>query len=179
MRAAKIVLNALLVVAIIAVAYIVYGKLSQNAPTPDNTPATEARPAPEFTVIDGEGNQLKLSDFAGKPVVINFWASWCGNCKDEMPHFEKFYKEFGQDINFLMVNMTDSNLETLEKAKAFLEQSGYTFPVYFDTLESAAAAYNIRGIPLSYFLDEELNIVAYKLGAMDEDTLKGYIDQIA
>ena len=70
----------------------------------ENEPA-ELTKAFDFTVYDEEGNAVKLSDFEGKPVVLNFWASWCGPCKSEMPDFEEAYGEYGEEIQFLMVNI--------------------------------------------------------------------------
>ncbi|MBQ4347432.1 MAG: TlpA family protein disulfide reductase, partial [Firmicutes bacterium] len=87
--------------------------------------------APDFTVYDSEGNAVMLSDFIGKPIVLNFWASWCGPCKMEMPEFNEAYAELGEDIQFLMVNVTTGR-ETQESASAFIEENGYSFPVFYD-----------------------------------------------
>ena len=89
--------------------------------------------APDFTVVDADGREVKLSDFRGKPTVVNFWATWCGYCKQEMPDFEEVYLEMGDEVNFLMVNMTDGSRETVEMASTYIADSGYTFPVYYDT----------------------------------------------
>ena len=134
--------------------------------------------APDFTVYDIEGNAVKLSDYIGKPIVLNFWASWCGPCKMEMPDFDEKYKELGDEIHFLMVNMTDGSQETLETAKAFLETSGYAFPVYFDTDIDAAMTYGVHSLPSTYFIDAEGHAIAMAQGMIDADTLQYGIDMI-
>ena len=135
-------------------------------PIPDKSPL-----APDFTVEDIEGNKYKLSDFRGKPVIVNFWASWCGPCKMEMPDFEELYKEYGNSINFLMVNMTDGYKETKEKASKYISDSEYTFPVYYDTATEAAYAYGVSSIPATFLIDSEGYPVVYGVGALDKETL--------
>ena len=80
-----------------------------KAELPEEQITEEIPLAPDFTVEDTDGNKYKLSDFRGKPVIVNFWASWCGPCKMEMPDFEELYKQYGEEINFLMVNMKNSS----------------------------------------------------------------------
>ena len=144
----------------------------ENAELPEEVPEEEEIPlAPDFTVEDLDGNKYKLSDFRGKPVIVNFWASWCGPCKMEMPDFEELYKEYGDNINFLMVNMTDGNQETKDKAYKHITSSGYTFPVYYDTEMEAAYAYGVSSIPATYFIDSEGYPVVYGVGALDKETL--------
>ena len=127
--------------------------------------------APDFTVVDSNGREVKLSDFRGKPIVVNFWASWCGPCKSEMPDFDAVYQRMGDDIHFLMVNMTDGYRETLASAKEFIANSGYNFPVYYDTQSSAAMAYGVSALPTTYFFDAEGHAVAYAMSAISEETL--------
>ncbi len=135
--------------------------------------------APDFTVQDIDGTIYSLSDFVGKPVILNFWASWCGPCKIEMPDFEQAYKTYKDDINFLFVNLTNGyNGETLDKASSYIKEQGYTFPVYYDTTSSAAYTYNTSSIPVTYFIDAEGYFVAWTQGAVTKSLLQQGIDML-
>ena len=167
-------------------AYILYSQLGQSQ-TPDQlsveqqenseTEENKKTLAPDFTVYDADGNQVKLHDFIGKPIVLNFWASWCGPCQMEMPDFHEKYLELGDEINFLMVNMTTGR-ETLESAKKFIAEKEYTFPVFYDTRSDAAATYGAYSLPTTYFIDAEGYAVAQATGAIDGETLLRGIDMI-
>ena len=166
---------------------ILYSRLSQSAapeqlqteatPAPDDT-AYQPTKAPDFTVYDREGNAVKLSSFVGKPVVLNFWASWCGPCQMEMPDFDQKYQELGENVHFLMVNMTDGSRETVEKAASFIAGKGYRFPVFYDTDTQAAYTYNVYSLPTTYFIDADGYLVAHATGAISGDTLQRGIDMI-
>ena len=132
--------------------------------------------APDFTVYDLEGNPYKLADFRGKPVLLNFWASWCGPCQMEMPDFQKYYESHGDKVNFVIVNLTDGQQETVESASAFIAEKGYTFPVYYDTDIDAAAKYGVSAVPVSYFIDAEGYFVAWAQGALSADMLQQGMD---
>ena len=198
MKQKKIALIILLVfVLLLGAAYLLYTKLSasmapnqlsaQGTQTQDqgsagDTPDTSAEepelmPAPDFTVYDGDGNEVRLSDYIGRPVVLNFWASWCGPCQMEMPEFQEKYEELGEEIQFLMINMTGGR-ETLESAQEFIAEHGYTFPVLYDTDTDAAIAYGAYSLPTTYFIDAEGNAVAQATGAIDGETLQIGIDMI-
>lgn len=144
----------------------------------DNSAEPEDMTAPDFTVYDADGNAVKLSDFFGKPIVLNFWASWCGPCQSEMPEFDQAYQDQGEEIHFLMVNMTDGSRETVETAKAFVEDSGYTFPVYYDTAFEAALGYGVTSLPTTYFIAADGTLTAYAMGAIDAETLQRGIAMI-
>jgi len=152
----------------------------QTTPPPaqEGEETAELHAAPDFTVYDGEGNGVHLSDFKGKPVVLNFWASWCGPCKMEMPDFDAKAKELEGKVVFMMVNATDGGRETVDTAKAFITDSGYSFPVYYDTEYSAIYAYGVNAFPTTYFIDADGNLVAYGQGAMSGETLQTGIDMI-
>lgn len=155
---------------------------TQNTAAPQaqstEEPEEDVTPAPDFTMLDAEGNTVSLSDRLGVPVVLNFWASWCGPCKNEMPSFDTLAAEY-EDVDFMMVNLTDGGRETLESASKFIEQQGYSFPVYYDTDSAGAAAYYVRSIPVTYFIDADGNIRAYYTGSMSEDTLRQGIELIS
>ena len=125
-----------------------------------------------------DGNEVHLSDFIGKSVVLNFWASWCSPCKMEMPDFNEKYLEIGEEVQFLIINMTDGSRETVETASAFIAEQGYSFPVFYDTDQDAAAIYGVYSLPTTYFIDAEGNAIAQATGAIDEETLQQGIDMI-
>jgi len=130
--------------------------------------------APDFTVFDANGNPVRLSDMRGKPVVLNFWASWCPPCKAEMPDFDKVSRELDGEVVFMMVNVWD----TQSAAEAIIDSMGYTFPVYFDLLEDAVGKYGIESIPQTFFIDKWGGLVAYGLGALGEEDLRYGISMI-
>lgn len=191
MKQKKTVLVLLLAfVLLLGGAYLLYTRLegsvntyqlsAQETRAPDGTAASETPgpvPAPDFTVYDEAGNEVRLSDYLGKPVVVNFWASWCGPCRMEMPEFQEKHLELGGEVQFLMINMTGGR-ETVETARDFIAGQGYTFPVLYDTEGDAAVTYGAYALPTTYFIDAAGYAIAQARGAINSETLQAGIDMI-
>ena len=125
------------------------------------------------------GKNIALSDFAGKPIVLNFWASWCAPCRMEMPYFDNLFKALKEDVHFVMVNLTTAlsgSGETPEKAKNFIKENGYQFPVYLDIKQEGAITYAVRNIPQTYILNPKGEVVFSKAGVMTEEELQEAIN---
>lgn len=183
----KWLIGVLVLTVVITGAYFLYDYLQEQY-TPDqiqgdenegdDTPSASLYDAPDFTVLDKNGNEVKLSDMKGKPVVINFWATWCYFCKSEMPDFDEVYQQYGDDVVFMMINVTDGVQDTVDTAKAYMEENGYTFPAYFDTKLEATYAYGASSLPVTYFVDAEGEIVARAMGAITAEKLKQGINMM-
>jgi len=150
---------------------------AQQEGSNDESETEQKTKAPDFTVYDAEGNEVHLSDYVGKPIVLNFWASWCGPCQMEMPDFHEKYLVLSEDVNFLMVNMTTGR-ETMESASAFIEKNEYSFPVFYDINSDAALTYGAYSLPTTFFIDADGYAVAQATGAIDAETLQKGIDMI-
>lgn len=182
------VISVILVIALFVGAGFLYKNLSKKY-TDKNTAQTqsekissdtkksddESKIAPDFKITDINGNDASLSDFFGKPVVLNFWASWCSPCKSEMPHFQKAFIE-NPDVNFVMVNAAYKDTESA--VKSFLESGGYTFPVLLDKRGIAFREYNVSSFPTTYFIDKNGKIVSYTIGKLSEQRLSDGIKAI-
>ncbi len=151
-----------------------------NEASPEPAPEEQAAnpdiiPAIDITIADFDGLTYNLADFYGKPIVLNFWASWCPPCREEMPHFENVYLEMGDEVEFIMLNSTDGQ-ETMEAGQAFIDENGYTFPVYFDydgeVTGNASYDYYIMYLPTTFFIDAEGNVVAVAEQGLSEEQLR-------
>ena len=190
-RYVKLIGGIALLVVLLGGSYFLYNNLSEKYTTGSNLMTNEDKKddnqeskepekaaALDFTVIDRNNQEKTLFSFKGKPVVLNFWASWCGPCNYEFPDFQKAYEQYGKDIEFVMVNLTDGSRETKETAEKHIDSNGYTFPIYFDVNQDAANTYAIYSIPTTYFIDKDGYIVASARGMLEAKALQTGIDMI-
>ncbi|SDZ93898.1 Peroxiredoxin [Thalassobacillus cyri] len=131
--------------------------------------------APDFELKTLEGETVKLSDYRGKKVMINFWATWCPPCRAEMPDMQKFYEN--EDIEILAINLTQTESSRDDVGK-FVDEFGLTFPVLMDENVAVANQYQIKPIPTSYFIDSEGYIQYVALGAMNYDLMLQQYEQM-
>lgn len=146
----------------------------------------EKMQAPDFTLVDQYGETHTLSDYKGKTVFLNFWATWCPPCKGEMPDIQKLYEKYGSNGEDLVVlgvanPKTDENPYnqdgTQEEVEKFLTDNGYTFPVVMDTTGEIFSQYGIRSFPTTFMIDKDGNVFGYASGQLSEDMMKSIIKQ--
>ncbi|MBV7332601.1 TlpA family protein disulfide reductase [Chloroflexi bacterium TSY] len=127
---------------------------TQDTANSDLEPAPRTgHPAPEFTLTTLDGDVVNLSDFRGQPVILNFWASWCGPCRVEMPDLQETYDTHSEDgVVVLGINLTRRE-NSLDDVPAFIDEFGLTFPIVLDEEGEVAKLYQVRGQPASAFID--------------------------
>lgn len=134
--------------------------------------------APDFTLETLSGTTLTLTDLSGKKVLLNFWASWCGPCKDEMPHMQKVYEQYkDKGVEIVAINLTIGK-ESSEDAQQFVDEYGLTFPVPLDIGGKVQEAYEIFPIPTSYFIDADGIIQSKYLGPMTEEYIINELNKL-
>ena len=139
-------------------------------------------PAIDFILTDQYGNTHKLSDYKGKTVFLNFWATWCSPCRAEMPDIQKLYESAeteGEDA-LGVLGVAAPNLEnekSEEEIKAFLEENGYTYPVLMDTTGEAFMSYGVNAFPTTFMITREGEVFGYASGQLNEATMKSIVEQ--
>ncbi len=178
MKKAKIIVIFVALLLILSLAYLMYNDLKNDymeiLAGDENIKIENA----EFTVLGENGKEVKFSEFYGKPSVINIWATWCPYCVEEFPAFQEMYDKYKDKVNFLMVNATDGQNETVEKAKSFIKERGYTFPVYYDIYFEASRTFTATHLPTTFFIDSKGNSVTYARGKLDGEVLEKVIKLI-
>lgn len=185
-QSTKTLLGVAALAVVLVVSGVLYQSLSKNyqpadPPSAQSVPPSDAPEkilAPDFSVEDGDGNAVKLSDFAGGPVVVNVWATWCPYCKAEMAEFDTVWKELGEDVTFMMVNATDGARETKEKAAKYVADQEFSFPVYYDISGELSYTYGISSLPATLFIDKDGYLAAGILGKVSEESLREKIELI-
>lgn len=174
------------VIIVALVAGILFFRNGMPASQPAAEPPTSAlppkpvagHPAPDFMLQTLEGETVSLSDFAGQPVIVNFWASWCGPCRLEMPHLQETHvQRAGDDVVVLGVNLTKRE-PNLDEVPAFIDEFGVTFPVVLDEAGDVATLYEVRGQPASVFIapDGIINTVFY--GPVTQDFINERVEEM-
>ncbi|MGM0445352.1 MAG: TlpA family protein disulfide reductase [Bacillota bacterium] len=128
--------------------------------------------APDFTLENLSGKEISLSDFRGQKVFLNFWASWCPPCKEEMPDIQKLYKE-NDDIKVLTVNVQESK----DTAFDYMITNNYSFTTLLDTDGSIGSRYLVRGIPTTVIIDEDGIILSRQSGALSYETMEDLVSE--
>jgi peroxiredoxin len=130
--------------------------------------------SPDFELSNLAGERVRLSDQRGKPVILNFWATWCSPCVVEMPNIQKYYERYPGDFSVLAVNADEPELTV----KRFVEDMGLSFDILLDPGGDVQSLYQIRGYPTSYFVDGEGVIRVQHIGFLTEDQLADYLSQV-
>ena len=155
--------------------------VSTDGPQPTTTPSVdengrEVIPAYDFTLTDQYGNTHTLSDYKGKIVMLQFFATWCTYCKAELPSVQELYEELPDDLVILVVNQPGGRETDKQGVIDFLDKNGYTFPTVFDEDGQVNYNYGITGLPTTYLINTEGNVYGYMPGAMDKQTMLQIID---
>ena len=146
--------------------------------TEDSTRPANPNALADFTVYDREGNPKKLSDLRGKPVVLNFWATWCHYCVEEMPLFEEAYKKYGDSVEFMLVDLTDGYQEKQEWGEEFIDNKNITAPVFFDLDQDAAVTHSIYSIPVTYLIYSDGSVYDCTIGQIGKTYLDDHIPNL-
>lgn len=142
----------------------------------------EGEKAPDLKLMDKDGKEVSLSDYAGKKVYLNFWASWCKPCLQEMPHMERVYQKFKDDKYYAFLSVTspkDSKFnnayaldEDQKKIMDVAKKAGITYPILFDQKDNALMAYILRAFPSHVFINSDGTVYKVFAGQLNEETLK-------
>lgn len=136
--------------------------------------------APDFKLKNLSGETVKLSDYRGKKVLLNFWASWCPPCIQEMPYMQEYYEEYSDksDVEILAVNMTTSEVGGIGNIEKFIEEYEFTFPVLLDKKGTVMDLYKVRSFPTTYIINKE-GIITDKFNApLDDKKIEEFINKI-
>jgi peroxiredoxin len=155
---------------------VTLGSGGSGVPTPVPDRVAEGQPAPEFTAETASGEQVALSDYAGRPVILNFWATWCAPCRVEMPALQAASERYAdQGVVVLAVNA----LESRDQVTGFMDELGLTFPVVLDPDGEIIDLYEVRVFPTTVLIDADGVVRAEHYGALDDQLIDDYLAEIS
>lgn len=164
----RTVILAILVVAIIGTIYV-------NVTKEKNSVLAVGDQAPDFQLVDMDGNVQRLSDYKGQGVFLNFWGTWCKPCAKEMPYIDKQYQVFkDQGVQTIAVNIAESDF----KVNSYTKQYGMTFPVVIDRQKNVMERYNIGPLPTTFLVDPDGKIIRIIQGEMTEQDVANFMEEI-
>ena len=161
---------------ILAVLLVAFGYTVYASVTKDKVEVLAVgNEAPDFELVDLQGNTHRLSEYRGEGVVLNFWGTWCPPCKKEFPLIERQYKSFeDQGVNVLAINIAESNFAV----QNYFNELGLTFPVVIDKTRSVMTTYNVDTLPATMLIDETGKITKIITGEMSESQIAAYMESI-
>lgn len=133
------------------------------------TRLVEPIPAPAFTVPSLNGTPASLSDYKGKVILLNFWATWCFPCRQEMPHMETLWKRY-KDKGFVVIGVSNDDKSKTKRVETFVKKVNLSFPILFDTESTVSDLYDVSGIPVSYLIDRDGNVISQIMGIREWDS---------
>ena len=167
----------LCVVVVVLIIYSGFLNTEQDAPQSPPGPSSpvDLSLAPDFELQALDGSLVKLSDYRGQDVFINFWASWCGPCRREMPDIEAIHREYAANgLVVLTVNLGEKK----DTVQHYMQANSFTFPVLLDTDRRVARQYRVSSIPVSVFIDKEGKIRHQRVGLLSKEQMLYYIDDL-
>ncbi|RDB61526.1 cytochrome C biogenesis protein [Gordonibacter sp. 28C] len=148
--------------------------------------SAQAAPLSDVTLVDQNGTEHKLSDYRGKTVFLNFWATWCGPCQREIPDIEALYRDRGENEGDLVVlgvanpktaDRPQNSDVSVDEVKAFIDKEGMTYPVLMDTSGQLFSAYSVRSFPTTFMIDKDGNVFGYVAGTLTADVMNSIVEQ--
>ena len=166
-----VIRTVILVILAAAVGYTLYANFKKD----DIQHVEIGEPAPDFALVDMNGERHRLSDYQGQGVFLNFWATWCKPCEREMPYIENSYQEFkDKGVKVLTVDVGESDLVV----NNFIKRHGLTFPVMIDTDGQVQTAYKINPLPITFLIDKDGNVVRSHTGELTQETVNQFMEEI-
>ena len=151
-----------------------FNRLAASAGSQSLQAPAQSSPAPEFQLETLDGTSIKLADLRGRPVLINFWATWCGPCQQEMPLIEQYYQKYKSDLVVLAVNSAEPQTDV----QTFVTNYNLTFPVLLDPDYKVEDLYRVRAFPTTFFVDKSGTIRYQQIGVLSEGQLVKYLAQL-